>query len=230
MNLTGKVFIITGALGALGQAVTVCLTAHGAKLALLGNRVRPGVEHPAGALIYTGVDLSRKDAASAIFERVFKEMDRIDGLVNLAGGFQWEKFAGGSLETWESMFRSNLLTAVVSCGAVLPHLLRAKRGAIVNIGATGANKATCGMGAYAASKAGVVKLTEALADEVKDQGITVNAVLPSIIDTPLNRANMPDADFTRWVSPMAVAEATAFLVSDLARAISGAALPLAGRA
>jgi NAD(P)-dependent dehydrogenase (short-subunit alcohol dehydrogenase family) len=84
--------------------------------------------------------------------------------------------------------------------------------------------------AYAASKAGVVKLTEALADEVKDQGITVNAVLPSVLDTPDNRANMPHADFTRWVSPMAVAEATAFLVSDLARAISGASLPLAGRA
>jgi NAD(P)-dependent dehydrogenase (short-subunit alcohol dehydrogenase family) len=230
VNLTGKVFVVTGALGALGQAVTVCLTAHGAKLALLGNRVRPGIEHPAGALVYTGVDLSRKDAASGIFERVFKEMGRIDGLVNLAGGFQWEKFEGGSLESWELMFRLNLLTAVVSCGAVLPYLLRAKRGAIVNIGATGAIKATCGMGAYAASKAGVVKLTEALADEVKDQGITVNAVLPSIIDTPLNRANMPDADFTRWVSPMAVAEATAFLVSDLARAISGASLPLAGRA
>jgi NAD(P)-dependent dehydrogenase (short-subunit alcohol dehydrogenase family) len=230
VNLTGKVFVVTGALGALGQAVTVCLTAHGAKLALLGNRVRPGVEHPAGALVYTGVDLSRKDAASGIFERVFKEMGRIDGLVNLAGGFQWEKFEGGSLESWESMFRLNLLTAVVSCGAVLPYLLRAKRGAIVNIGATGAIKATCGMGAYAASKAGVVKLTEALADEVKDQGITVNAVLPSVIDTPLNRENMPNADFTRWVSPMAVAEATAFLVSDLARAISGASLPLAGRA
>ena len=230
MNLTGKVFVVTGALGALGQAVTVCLTAHGAKLALLGNRDRPSVEHPAGALIYTGVDLSRKDAVSGIFERVFKEMGRIDGLVNLAGGFQWEKFEGGSLESWDSMFRLNLLTAVVSCAAVLPYLLRAKRGAIVNIGATGAIKATCGMGAYAASKAGVVKLTEALADEVKDQGITVNAVLPSVIDTPLNRANMPNADFTRWVSPMAVAEATAFLVSDLARAISGASLPLAGRA
>ncbi len=103
MNLTGKVFVVTGALGALGQAVTVCLTAHGAKLALLGNRVRPGVEHPAGALVYTGVDLSRKDAAGGIFERVFNEMGRIDGLVNLAGGFQWEKFEGGSLESWDSV-------------------------------------------------------------------------------------------------------------------------------
>jgi NAD(P)-dependent dehydrogenase (short-subunit alcohol dehydrogenase family) len=230
MNLSGKVFVVTGALGALGQAVTTCLIAHGAKLALLGNRARPGVEHPVGALVYTGVDLSQKDAASGIFERVFKEMGRIDGLVNLAGGFQWDKLEGSSLESWESLFRVNLLTAVVSCEAVLPYLLRSKRGAIVNIGAAGASQATCGLGAYAASKAGVVKLTEALADEVKDRGITVNAVLPSVLDTPGNRANMPEADFTRWVSPMAVAEAIAFLVSDLARAISGASLPVAGRA
>jgi NAD(P)-dependent dehydrogenase (short-subunit alcohol dehydrogenase family) len=230
MDLSGKVFILTGAFGALGRAVSACFIAHGAKVALLGNQARPGVEHPAGALMYTGVDLSKKDGASGIFERVFKETGRIDGLVNLAGGFQWDEIEGSSLESWESMFRVNLLTAVVSCEAVLPYLLRSKRGAIVNIGATGAIKATSGMGAYAASKAGVAKLTEALADEVKDRGITVNAVLPSILDTPGNRANMRSADFTRWVSPMAVAEVIAFLVSDLARAISGASLPVAGRA
>jgi NAD(P)-dependent dehydrogenase (short-subunit alcohol dehydrogenase family) len=181
-------------------------------------------------MLYTGVDLSQKCAPSEIFDRVFNETGRIDGLVNLAGGFHWAKLEGGSLESWDSMFRVNLLTAVVSCEAVLPYLLRGERGAIVNIGATGAVKATCGMGAYAASKAGVVKLTEALADEVKDRGITVNAVLPSVLDTPANRANMPNADFTRWVSPMAVAEVIAFLVSDLAHAISGASLPVAGRA
>jgi NAD(P)-dependent dehydrogenase (short-subunit alcohol dehydrogenase family) len=230
MNLSGKVFVVTGALGALGQAVTACLIAHGAKLALLGNRARPGIERPADTLMYTGIDLSRKDTARRIFERVFKEMGRIDGLVNLAGGFHWDKLEGSSLENWESMFRVNLLTAVVACEAVLPYMLRSKRGAIVNIGATGAIKASCGMGAYAASKTGVVKLTEALADEVKDRGITVNAVLPSVLDTPGNRASMPNADFTRWVSPMAVAEAIAFLVSDLARSISGASLPVAGRA
>jgi NAD(P)-dependent dehydrogenase (short-subunit alcohol dehydrogenase family) len=229
MNLSGKVFVVTGALGVLGQAVTDCLIARGAKLALLGNRIRPEVKHPADALMYTGVDLSQKDAASGICDRVFKEMGRIDGLVNLAGGFQWDRLEGNSLESWETMFRVNLLTAVVSCGAVLPYLLRSKRGAIVNIGATGAIKATCGMGAYAASKAGVVKLTEALADEVKDRGIRVNAVLPSILDTPGNRASMPNADFTRWVSPMAIAEAIAFLLSDQARDISGVSLPVAGR-
>jgi NAD(P)-dependent dehydrogenase (short-subunit alcohol dehydrogenase family) len=230
VNLSGKVFVVTGAPGVLGQAVTACLTAYGARLALLGNRVHPGLEHPAGALMYTGVDLSQRHAATGIFERVFKEMGRIDGLVNLAGGFQWDKLERSSLESWESMFRVNLLTAVVACEAVLPYLLRSKRGAIVNIGATGAIKASCGMGAYAASKAGVVKLSEALADEVKDHGITVNAVLPSVLDTPGNRADMPTADFNRWVRPMAVAEAIAFLVSDLARAISGASLPVSGRA
>jgi NAD(P)-dependent dehydrogenase (short-subunit alcohol dehydrogenase family) len=98
------------------------------------------------------------------------------------------------------MFRVNLLTAVVSCGAVVPYLLRSRHGAIVNVGATGAINAACGMGAYAASKAGVVKLTEALADEVKDRGVTVNAVLPSILNTPGNRASMPNADFTRFES------------------------------
>ena len=230
MNLSGKVFILTGAFGALGQAVSACLIAHGAKLALLGNRMRPGVEHPAGTLMYSGIDLSQKDAANGIFERVFQEMGRIDGLVNLAGGFEWDKLEGSLVGSWESMFRVNLLTAVVSCEAVLPYLLRSKRGAIVNIGATGAIKATSGMGAYAASKAGVVKLTEALADEVKDRGVTVNAVLPSVLDTLGDRASMPNADFTRWVSPMAVAEIIAFLISDLARAISGASFPVAGRA
>jgi NAD(P)-dependent dehydrogenase (short-subunit alcohol dehydrogenase family) len=230
MNLSGKVFVVTGALGDLGQAVTACLIAHGAKLALLGNRARPGFKHPAGALLYTGVDLSQKDAANGIAEQVLKELGRIDGLVNLAGGFQWDKLEGSSLESWESMFRVNLLTAVIACGAVVPYLLRSKHGAIVNVGATGAIKAACGMGAYAASKAGIVKLTEALADEVKDRGVTVNAVLPSILDTPVNRASLPNADFNRWVSPMAVAEAIAFLVSDQARDISGVSLPVAGRA
>jgi NAD(P)-dependent dehydrogenase (short-subunit alcohol dehydrogenase family) len=229
MNLSGKVFIATGAFGALGQAVTDCLMSYGAKLALLGRRPTVGVVYPAGALVYSGVDVSRQDAVAEVVGQVFKETGRIDGLLNLAGGFQWGKLEGGTLEIWDSMFRANLLTAAASCQAVLPYLLRGKSGSIVNVGAMGAIKAASGMGAYAASKAGVLKLTEALADELKDHGITVNAVLPSILDTPPNRADMPDADFTRWVSPRALAEVIAFLVSDAARAVSGAALPVAGR-
>ena len=228
MNLAGKVFIVTGAFGALGQAVTACMLAHGARLALVGNRRDPRVECPSGALLFAGVDLLQKDAAADVFERVFKETGRIDGLVNLAGGYHFDKLDGGALASWGDMFRVNLMTAVVSCAAVLPYLLRSGRGTIVNIGAMGAIRATSGTGAYAASKAGVVKLTEALADEVKDRGITVNAVLPSVLDTPANRADMPAADFTRWVSPRAVAKVILFLVSDLAGAISGATLPVVG--
>jgi NAD(P)-dependent dehydrogenase (short-subunit alcohol dehydrogenase family) len=230
VNLSGKVFMVTGAFGALGQAVTACMIGHGAKLALVGKRAGASVEHPTGALLYSGIDVSQKDSASEVVERIFGETGRIDGLVNLAGGFHWDKLQGSTLESWDSMYRINLLTAVVSCEAVLPYLLRNESGSIVNIGSLGAIKAGCGMGAYAASKAGVVKLTEALADELKDRGITVNAVLPGVIDTPRNRADMPGADFTRWVSPKAVAEVIVFLVSDLARAISGATLPVAGRA
>jgi NAD(P)-dependent dehydrogenase (short-subunit alcohol dehydrogenase family) len=161
---------------------------------------------------------------------VVKEAGRLDGLINVAGGFHWETLAGGTLDSWDSMYRINLRTAVVSCQAALPYLLqRGGGGRIVNVGAMGAVKASAGMGAYAASKAGVAKLTEALADELKDRGITVNAILPSILDTPKNRVDMPQADFTRWVAPVEAAEVIAFLVSDEARAVTGALIPVVGR-
>jgi NAD(P)-dependent dehydrogenase (short-subunit alcohol dehydrogenase family) len=118
---------------------------------------------------------------------------------------------------------------VSSCQAALPYLLQAGGGRIVNVGAMGAVKAAAGMGAYAASKAGVAQLTQALADELKDRGITVNAILPSTLDTPKNRLDMPDADFTRWVAPSEAAEVIAFLVSSEARAITGALIPVVGR-
>jgi NAD(P)-dependent dehydrogenase (short-subunit alcohol dehydrogenase family) len=127
------------------------------------------------------------------------------------------------------MYRLNLRTAVAATQAALPHLLRAGAGRIVNVGAIGAVKAANGMGAYAASKAGIAKLTESLADELKDRGITVNAILPSTLDTPKNRVDMPQADFTRWVTPLEAAEVIAFLVSDAARAVTGALIPVVGR-
>ena len=123
----------------------------------------------------------------------------------------------------------NLKTVVISCQAALPHLPQAGGGRIVNVGSLAAAKAGAGMGAYAASKAGVAKLTEALAEELKDKHITVNAILPSILDTPRNRLDMPKADFSRWVTPTEAAEVIAFLVSDAARAITGALIPVAGR-
>jgi NAD(P)-dependent dehydrogenase (short-subunit alcohol dehydrogenase family) len=229
MNLSGKVLAVTGSDGALGQAVAATLAGYGAKLALLTHaREITGVQ-PAGAVHYGGIDLTLEAAARSAMERVVKDAGRLDGLINVAGGFRFEKMSGGTLDSWDAMYKINLRTAVIACQAALPHLLQSGGGRIVNVGAMGAVKASAGMGAYAASKAGVAQLTEALADELKDARITVNAVLPSTLDTPKNRLDMPQADFTRWVTPAQAAEVIAFLVSDNASAVTGALIPLAGR-
>ena len=127
------------------------------------------------------------------------------------------------------MFNVNVRTAVNAIRAALPLMKKSPGARIVNIGAAGAIKAAAGMGSYAASKAGVAKLTESLADELKDSGVTVNAILPSIIDTPVNRADMPTAEFDRWVKPEQVADLIVFLLSDRASAITGALIPITGR-
>ncbi len=241
MNLSGKVVVVTGSDGALGQAVATVLGKYGARLALIAHAPAPG-SAPAsasGALHFGGVDLTQSDAARSVMDSVREQAGRLDGLVNVAGGFRSEDVAGGSFGAWDSMYALNLKTAVVACQAALPHLLeagaarlRAARlpaARIVNVGAMGAIKAAAGMGAYAASKAGVAKLTEALAAELKDKGITVNAILPSTLDTPRNRLDMPKADFSRWVTLTEAAEVIAFLVSDEASAVTGALIPVAGR-
>ena len=228
MNLSGKVLVVTGSDGALGQAVASTLSGYGARLALLEHAAAPSAPQPAGALRFGGIDLTLKDAARSAMERIVKETGRLDGLINVAGGFQYEQLAGGTVETWDSMYRINLRTAVVSCQAALPYLLQAGGGRIVNVGAVAANKAATGMGAYAASKAGVHRLTEALAAEWKGR-VTVNAVLPSTIDTPANRASMPKADFKKWVTADELAEVILFLASDAASAVTGALLPVSGR-
>ncbi|HET6545127.1 MAG TPA: SDR family oxidoreductase, partial [Rhodanobacteraceae bacterium] len=135
----------------------------------------------------------------------------------------------GNLDTWDLLYRVNLRTAAAASKAALTHLRAGGGGRIVNIGAGAADKAGAGMGAYAASKAGVARLTEALAEELKDDHVTVNAVLPSIIDTPPNRADMPNADFARWVKPEQLADLILFLLSDRAQAITGALIPVRGR-
>ena len=126
------------------------------------------------------------------------------------------------------MYRTNLRSCLLASQASIP-LLRKNGGSIVNVSAAASQRAEKGMGAYAASKSAVSRLTESLAAELKDAGVRVNAVLPSILDTPANRTSMPDADFTRWVAPEALADAIAFLLSDQARAIIGALLPVMGR-
>ena len=228
VDFSGKVIAITGAFGALGSAVATTLAGFGAQVARLDHAPLPS--GPPGALSQGGIDLADDAAAASAIAKIVLEVGRLDGLVNIAGGFRFEKLEQATLETWDSLYRSNLRSAVACCKAALPHLLKSGNGRIINVGAMGAVKASAGMGAYAASKAGVAKLTEALADELKDRGVTVNALLPSTIDTQRNRSDMPKADFSRWVAPAAIGEVIAFLISDSAAAVTGALIPVVGRA
>jgi NAD(P)-dependent dehydrogenase (short-subunit alcohol dehydrogenase family) len=228
VNLSGKVIAVTGAYGALGAAVAKILSGCGAQVAHLDHAPIPAGS-PAGELALGGIDLADEAAAVAAISTIVKSAGRLDGLVNIAGGFRFEKLDGGTLESWDSMYRMNLRTAVCCCKAALPHLLKSGGARIVNVGALGAVKAGAGMGAYAASKAGIAKLTEALAEELKDRGITVNAVLPSTMDTARNRIDMPTADFSRWVAPSSMGQVIAFLLSEAAGVVTGALIPVSGR-
>ena len=233
MQLQGKNIVVTGGLGILGRAVGALLAERGAHVVLLDRAAAP--LDPALTMpnlsAMGSVDLADPLAAAAAFERIAQQLGGIDGLVNVAGGFAWETIEGGSIATWDRMYGVNLRTTVISSQAALVHLLAANKGGarIVNVGALASVKAGLGMGAYAASKAAVARFTEALAEELKDRGVTVNAVLPSIIDTPGNRADMPDADVLRWVTPKALAAVIAFLLSADGSPITGACLPVAGR-
>jgi len=223
--------VITGAAGVLGAAVARAFLSSGASLALV-DRAAPSHDPLKGAaephVFLDGVDLTDFAQARRAMDAAAAKLGGIDVLVNIAGGFRWETIADGSLETWDFLYSINLKTALCACKAALAHL-PADRGRIINVGAAAAAKAGAGMGAYAASKAGVAKLTEALAEELKDKGVNVNAVLPTIIDTPANRADMPKADSARWVEPQALADVILFLSSHAARAITGASILVAGR-
>ena len=231
MTLQGKIVAVTGGFGQLGQAVVRAVLDAGAQVAGL-DRVRTPTDAtlPAGAFVLGEIDLAEPDAAVRALEQVAVRLGGLDALVNVAGTFRWETLEKGNLDTWDLLYRVNLRSAVSVSLAALPHMTKRGGGRIVNIGAGAAvAKASAGMGAYTASKSGVLKLTEALAEEVKDRGITVNAILPSIIDTPANRADMPKADFSRWVAPRDIANVIVFLLSDEARAVTGALIPVSGR-
>ena len=223
----GKVVVVTGALGALGKAIAEVALARGAQVA--------GVDYAAAQMAATpdrielgGVDLSDPAQAKKAIDAAAAHFGRLDALINIAGGFAFETAAGGDPSTWQRMYGLNVLTALNASRSAIPHLVASGAGRIVNVGAMGALQAGPGMGAYAASKAGVHRLTEALAAEWKGK-ITVNAVLPSIIDTPANRTSMPNADFKKWVTPQELADVILFLASDAASAVTGALLPVSGR-
>jgi NAD(P)-dependent dehydrogenase (short-subunit alcohol dehydrogenase family) len=225
-----RTVVITGAFGALGAAVARKFLAQGARLGLIDHAAVPAWAPPAFAgphVLLGGVDLADAAAATAALEQIAAG-GTPTVLVNVAGGFRFQKLAEGDAAIWEAMFTMNLKTAVVTSRAALPYL-RPGGGHIINIGAAAAARGHAGVGAYTASKAGVERLSESLAEELKDDNVTVNTILPGTLDTAANRAAMPGADVSRWVDPDAVADVVVFLASEAARAVTGAAIRVFGR-
>lgn len=232
MSDRAPVVVITGAFGNLGAAVVRAFAAQGARVALIDRAAAPAsplVDEFAHHMVLADIDVTEPGAADNAMASIAERLGGIDVLVNVAGGFRWETLESGGLASWDYLYGINLRSAVAATKSALPHLLARGAGRIINVGAGAALKATAGMGAYAASKAGILRFTESLADEMKDRGITVNAVMPGTIDTPQNRADMRDADFSRWVAPEAIAAVIVFLASDASRSVTGAAIPVFGR-
>lgn len=225
--MNGKVIVITGASGALGKVVANAARAQGAKIAEIDHAVSTVAPTP-DRLVIGGVDLSDTVQAARAIEIAAAHFGRLDALINIAGAFSFETIADGDPKTWQRLYAINVMTTLNASRAAIPHLVKSRAGRIVNIGAMGALQAGAGMGPYAASKSGVHRLTEALAAELKGK-ITVNAVLPSTIDTPANRRDMPQADFSRWVTGDELAAVIMFLAGDAASAVTGALIPVAGR-
>jgi len=216
--------VVTGAAGTLGRALASLLGDHGHDV--IGVDLSAEAPGFAGTFI-GGVDLTSVDAAERV-ARTVAARGPISGLANIAGGFRWETVIEGSPDSWDFLHRINVMTALHMSRALASALI-ASKGAIVNVGANATARAGMGMGAYTASKSGVARLTEAFAEELKVKGVRVNAVLPSIIDTPANRADLGEADAQKWIKPSELAQVIAFLLSDTASGITGALLPVVGR-
>jgi len=228
-----RVIAVTGAFGVLGSAVAKAAAAQGGRLVLIDHAksAPEGLILASGKdpLVLGGVDLTEAACAEAVMTAIGEHFGRLDALINVAGGFRWQTLEGSDAESWAALFKINVQTAANTSRAAIALLRASPAGRIVNVGANSAVKPAMGMGAYAASKSGVHSLTQSLAEELKSDGVTVNAVLPSILDTPANRADMPDADTSAWVSPADLAAVILFLASEEARAVTGALVPVTGR-
>ncbi|WP_119303053.1 SDR family NAD(P)-dependent oxidoreductase [Dongia deserti] len=232
MSFKGQTVMITGAAGNLGQAVSAAFAAAGANLVLLDlneDALQEVATAGAGDVLRQRVDLGDPASIAAAVDAAIARFGRIDALCNLAGGFHMgEKVHKVPADKWNFMMELNAGSVLRMSHAVVPHMLKASGGKIVNIGAFSALSGKAEMGAYVASKSVVIRLTESMAAELRAEHINVNCVLPSIIDTPQNRAAMPKADPSRWVEPKALADVLLFLCSPAARAIHGAAIPVVG--
>jgi NAD(P)-dependent dehydrogenase (short-subunit alcohol dehydrogenase family) len=237
MSTSDRVVLVTGAAGNLGAAVCARFAADGARLVavdLAADRVADrlaGLNLGTDRLLSLGVNVLDEAAAVAMAKQAVATFGRIDVVANIAGGFAMgTPVHETSLDTWRHMLDLNGTSVLIMAKAVVPMMIAQGAGRIVNVSARAALKGEAQMAAYCVGKAAVLRLTEAMAAELRDHGITVNAIMPSTIDTPQNRAAMPKADFSKWVSPASLAETIAFLASPGAADISGAAVPVYGKA
>ena len=230
-----RVVVVSGAAGNLGAAVSHAFASSGSKTGLLDRR--PGrlqevcgqlADDPSHLLI-GNVDMTDQESVEDSIQQVVDTHGRVDILINTIGGFRGgDPVHETSLEDWDFMFNLNTRSVFLACRAAVPHMLKQGSGKIVNIGARPGVKGAANSAAYSGAKSAVIRLTESLSEELKDQGINVNCVLPGHVDTPKNREQTPEADFSRWVSPSAVADVILFLASDQANAIHGSCIPAYG--
>jgi len=229
--MTGRVAIVTGGTGALGQAITATLLEAGGVVAIpyavaeeLAALEKGLPAERRARLLAMPADVTDEVAVGKFVQAVRDRHGRVDGLVNAVGGFAGGDLLATPLAEWERMMKLNLTSAVIACRAVLPVMIAGGGGRIVNIASRAVLAPQGGFIAYTVSKAGVITLTQALAQEVRKHRITVNAVLPSTMDTPGNRRAMPDADRSEWVRTEDVARVVSCLLSEQASAVTGASL------
>ena len=234
-SFADRVVVVTGAAGNLGQAVGRAFEEAGASLVLVDRApdrlpsLFPDLAHSPDHWLATSVDLAEPEVVEGMVAQALERFGRIDVLANTVGGFR----AGTpvhetSFEAWDFMLNLNARTALIISRAVVPIMLQQQQGKIIHVASRAALQGRARSAAYSVSKSAVLRLTESMAAELKREGIHVNCVLPGTIDTPQNRQDMPNADFSRWVMPEAIADVVLFLASKAARAIHGAAIPVYG--
>lgn len=233
-SLLNQVVVITGATGNLGAAVAEKIKATGAKRALCG-RSAAKLESLYGKnfvqndqLILANVDLVDFQQVESAVEHITDHFGRLDALVHAVGLFKFTSIHKEKLPDWDVVFNINFRTALLTSRAVIPIMIRQKKGTIVTVASQQAFHGKGTQSAYSAAKGALLRFTESMAAELKDFHIRANAVVPAIIDTPENRQAMPDADFSEWTSPQSIADTIVFLLSDASRAITGAAIPVTG--
>src|SRR5437763_13956830 len=218
MNLQNKVAIVTGAVGNLGTATANLFQQVGAKTVLVDrshDRVREAFKSIADSpdhLLAGGVDLSDAGSLGKLIEQTLAKFGRLDVLVNTVGGYRGGKpVHEADLADWDFLFNVNVRTTLFCCRAVIPQMLKQGTGKIINVASRDGLSGSADYAAYSASKSAVLRLTESMADELKGSNINVNCIMPGTIDTPQNRAAIPDADFSKWVEPSALADVILFL-------------------